>query len=815
MDPRLDEIARYYNSDPNKSTSEKICVSCPHPTHADENPSCDVYVRNDKVIFRCRSRECPPHEIWAQVKEDLPQLFPQRDDKDKILKKSDKYKKVVPDLSWPSPPDNYYGAIPKMMHTYRDRDGKPIGLVVYRGSFIGDRKVAHICSVRDGRGDARWMNGHLDYVPIYGLEKVKGKENLPVVLVEGEKDADRGNAQFGDQYLFLTWDSGSNSWARPDWKQIDWVPPEIILWPDNDQAGYKWSVAGNPNSESLADILSKRGHIVRIVDCWENNWPNKYDLSDAIDDRLDIHEHLAQAKSATAVIKKEIYRKCFAARDLELRDAELESTKCGSLDQCRHCAYSHVPLIERPVHLANYGQLPFMVDFAFDASNNQFINIHTDEVIDPTSFNNFFLQFAKNYGDGKKRPVALFTEHPSTLKLMGRTFKPDGPFMVEEYGNLYLNYWHTATLSHQRNDDFLEMWHQLVEHIIPDEEQREHLLDWMAYTAQYPERKIQHQILMLSAPGRGKDSIFKPLTMYFSRHARETDTHGLSDKFSAFFEGTKLLLIQEINQLGGKGRQIENTLKPYASNTATQTIKVEKKGQDPYYIDNYVSIIAMSNYDNPMPLDDPDERRWFVIRFDGDKMDPAFFTKYHTMCDQGTKRMRSRIVELGAGCSSVVQWLLDRDVSAFDAGSPAPMTDAKQMIQENSNRYQALYGDMIDDFHKDFCKDVYESSELAELHKIHMPDDRTPMKYVIGKVKQFKPLLEGISPSGVKRQNKVNCPTKYRKVFGKEKLNLWIVRNYDFWRNQDTISVVEHAVTDRRDFVDKKLRSMSGGAENG
>lgn len=69
--------------------------------------------------------------------------------------------------------------------------------------------------------------------PLYGLSSLK--DEGWVVVVEGEKTADAAQALFPD-YSVVTWSGGTKSIPMTDWSPL--MKKNILIWPDNDEAGY-------------------------------------------------------------------------------------------------------------------------------------------------------------------------------------------------------------------------------------------------------------------------------------------------------------------------------------------------------------------------------------------------------------------------------------------------------------------------------------------------------------------------------------------------------------------------------------------------
>ncbi len=98
-----------------------------------------------------------------------------------------------------------------------------------------------------------------------------------MVIVEGEKTADVANKLLNAQGMIcLTWSGGAKATPLTDWSSLH--GRDVIIWPDNDQAGFE--AAG-----SICSELRKGGvKSLRVVDqdVLVKVFPPKWDLADPL-----------------------------------------------------------------------------------------------------------------------------------------------------------------------------------------------------------------------------------------------------------------------------------------------------------------------------------------------------------------------------------------------------------------------------------------------------------------------------------------------------------------------------------------------------
>jgi len=117
----------------------------------------------------------------------------------------------------------------------------------------------------------------LDKNPLYGQHLLKQNPDAKVIIVEGEKTTDAAQKLLGKEYVAISWMGGSQAVPRNNqWDAL--AGREVIIWPDNDKAGYE-------ASEAVVKELSKVGvRSVSVVNerTLAKKFPEKWDLADKL-----------------------------------------------------------------------------------------------------------------------------------------------------------------------------------------------------------------------------------------------------------------------------------------------------------------------------------------------------------------------------------------------------------------------------------------------------------------------------------------------------------------------------------------------------
>ena len=291
-----------------------------------------------------------------------------------------------------------------------------------------------------------------------------------------------------------------------------------------------------------------------------------------------------------------------------------------------------------------------------------------------------------------------FDENRQPMKgalLMGITYAPGASALCARDGARYGNKWRDGRPASVPGDvgPFLA----LLERIVADEAEREHILNVFAFKRQHPETKINHAILLIGQPGIGKDSIYAPFiwaiggAFHRNVHIIKEGAELVSD-FGYALEN-EIIVLNELRQTEGRDRRaLENSLKPIIA-APPEFLSVNRKNAHPYDALNRILVLAGSNHDVPIALPS-DDRRWFVVKSSAAPLSSAeakqLWRYYHA-----------------GGFGAFAAYLDQRDVSAFDPGARPPMTEAKAcMIEQGHSNAESYLLDMIRKGEREFSRGV-------------------------------------------------------------------------------------------------------------
>jgi hypothetical protein len=326
--------------------------------------------------------------------------------------------------------------------------------------------------------------------------------------------------------------------------------------------------------------------------------------------------------------------------------------------------------------------------FAYVMSDDGYFDLTTRQEISRPVFNAIYRhQYCQSRHSGRKVEAATWYDEQRQdcggRALAGITYAPGETEIVSRDGLVYGNKWinarpfrpvegrdTTAWMAAHKGDVARWLDHAAV--LIPDDDERRHVLDVMAFKTQNPNVKINHAVLHGGDEGCGKDTLWAPfIWAVCGPHLKNRgiiDSDGLAGQWGYALE-SEILILNELREPEAKERRaLANRLKPIIA-APPETLTVNRKSLHPYEALNRVFVLAFTN--DPVPITLPSQdRRWFCTWSRAPRMAPQEADTLWNWYRSG-------------GYEAVASWLLARDVSAFNPAATPIETDFKRSMIEN------------------------------------------------------------------------------------------------------------------------------------
>jgi hypothetical protein len=213
-------------------------------------------------------------------------------------------------------------------------------------------------------------------------------------------------------------------------------------------------------------------------------------------------------------------------------------------------------------------------------------------------------------------------------------------------------------------------WNGYLAHLVPDEGEREQMMLWLATLIARPKVRMRYGLLLISRQqGVGKNTLGSILRTLLgpSNVSFPSESSVVESAFNGWAARRRLIFISEF--YSGTSRKAYDKLKPLITD---DLLEVNEKGVNQYELENWATVIACSNSEAALYLDDED-RRWFVPAVTESKKPPEWWRELYTWLE-------------GDGPGIILQWASDyvAEHGNVRTGDHAPSSKRKQAIADAS-----------------------------------------------------------------------------------------------------------------------------------
>ncbi len=260
---------------------------------------------------------------------------------------------------------------------------------------------------------------------------------------------------------------------------------------------------------------------------------------------------------------------------------------------------------------------------------------------------------------------------------------PPGMYASKTKNGFFINT-HTPT-AHRLEEGDPKPWLDLLEHVIPLEDDRHQFERWCYTLIDRPSVKMTYGVLLISErQGVGKTTIGEKV---LAPLVGEANTSYPSEKdivdsaYNYWSAHKRLAVVNEI--YAGESKKAYDTLKSVITD---KTITVNQKYMASYEIENWIHIFACSNSLKALKINN-DDRRWFVPGVTDELRSQDFWRGFNAW--------------LGSGGLGIIrwyakEWLKDPDNKPVRSGEIAPESSAKTaMIEEGYSSGQMAVKDLL------------------------------------------------------------------------------------------------------------------------
>lgn len=268
------------------------------------------------------------------------------------------------------------------------------------------------------------------------------------------------------------------------------------------------------------------------------------------------------------------------------------------------------------------------------------------------------------------------------------TYNPSAPedIITREEGKLFVNLYRRSfreadkSLANYAEDVLCE---QLC-NIITEPAYRTHLLDWIAYHAQFPGSKVRHALLVQGVEGCGKTLLFGVIRAILGLdNTRLINSDTIKKGWNDWAFGSQVVCIEELRVAGQNRHELMNTLKEPITN---DYLPVNERNKNTRNIQNRTNYMAFTNHHDAIVVGE-DSRRWWVV-----KSKLQHKEQIRAIVDRDPEYFSRFAESLTTHAGGYRHMFENRTISStFRPSGPAPITSyLQEMIADTSDDVTAV-----------------------------------------------------------------------------------------------------------------------------
>lgn len=354
-------------------------------------------------------------------------------------------------------------------------------------------------------------------------------------------------------------------------------------------------------------------------------------------------------------------------------------------------------------------------DFRFDESQEKYWDTTTGNLLGAKAVDGAIplWDWPKNAEGKPIRPSVAINNIDTGLTVEGSTWWPGREKFIRDVvitdrgaikinGASCYNSYIPPSIGSLKSSSSPERWIEHVKKIYPEAIEHEHFFNFCAHAVQRPDEKVSHGVVMAGFQGIGKDTALMPVRRGVGEwNAAEIGPDVVTQAYNGYVKSV-LLVINEVrpHDEDFKAANFYNLLKPILA-SPPDMLPMTVKYANTIYVRNLAHVILTTNEPLGMFIP-PDDRRLFIMwsplddpQSNGSAFHDKYFIELHQYLNNG-------------GCDAATQWLLQRDISAFEPSRPPPTTRGKQAIMDSARQVRRT---LVDDVFEAFCEKYFDKNK--------------------------------------------------------------------------------------------------------
>lgn len=314
----------------------------------------------------------------------------------------------------------------------------------------------------------------------------------------------------------------------------------------------------------------------------------------------------------------------------------------------------------------------------------------------------------------------------------------------------HYNTWRPGGVEPKRDDELAQVFLDHMAYLLPDETERGHALDYLAFLVRDDFVKVHFALLIQGAPGTGKSFIGSVVErMIGIRNTRMVKSQELTKEYTAWQEDRQLAIVEEIMAFGR--REIANELKTVITG---DELRIRRMRTDTYEVPNGLNLLCFTNHEDSVPIEEGD-RRWLTVFSPAKPKENAYYAKIFELLK-------------GDRFAAAVKWMLQHRDAQLDPKGMAPMTGGKaEMRRRSVGEVEQYLNELLEERAPPFDLDLVRVDDVWRFVKA----DFKGVRDLRGRV------IEWLKSVGAVQHS------RYTKQDGSDRVSsaLWSLRDHERW----------------------------------
>ena len=337
-------------------------------------------------------------------------------------------------------------------------------------------------------------------------------------------------------------------------------------------------------------------------------------------------------------------------------------------------------------------------NWVFIATDDRLYNIYTGEYYKREAFNAMF-----HMPDLKVAIFTILVKYNLINKVSRVEFDPLEKAIYTRNRVKYVNTYIDPDIEAVDGDYSILTDH--FEYLLPNETERNIVLDFISFLIQKPGHKIRWMPIIKGTKGVGKSIIAEKIIMPLIGYPNfgKVDNQLIKSDFNAWQLNKQLIVFEELN-IGESAKEKKIFTDRLKSFITDDISKAHRKGMDPYDVINRSCCIGFTNFHDPVVIT-VDERRFCMIRTEAKPKEDIYYKRLIRWCENNVGVM--------------YHYFMNRDVKKFRY-MRAPETEYTAEVRATSVPWPAsiLYEAAMSTKHIDVTKyGMLTYSSIIELIK--------------------------------------------------------------------------------------------------